>query len=430
VALISLAEKSLMRRREDADGEPRFWMLETVREFARGQADATKTHVNPTATHAEYFFVLAEEAAPHLVGREQHAWLDRLEQDNANLRGALEHLTEHAPAQAVRMAGNLGVFWEIRGYAPEAQRRINDALTAAPTDSPGRAQALFYSGRLALLLGDTANAKPLLLEALTLARDQGEERVAINAMSHLGWAADASGDAERATARHQEAVTAARTAGDDWALGVALNNYGSWLARTDVHGGRELVEEALRLRRRIGEPRAIALTAANLADLVLDAGELDDADTLSDEALTAAREIDYKAMISVALCTRAVISLLRDHVQSAGAQLREAVETATETHEAEGAARLLSVAGTVAAIQGEPTTAAKLWSASERISRGVIEEALAASSLRAQWQPEARAAVPDQTAWDAAWRAGRELSLDDALELAHRATDSIHALHP
>jgi predicted ATPase/class 3 adenylate cyclase len=424
---ISLAEKSLLRRREDADGEPRFWMLETVREFAREQAVATETDTSAAETHAEYFFGLTEEAAPQLVGREQHSWLDRLEREHANLRGALEHLTEHAPAQAVRMAGNVNWFWEIRGYAPEARRRITDALAAAPSDSPGRALALFTSGRMALLLGETAEAEPLLLEALSLARHHGEERVAINAISHLGWTAAASGDQERATARHQEALTAARSAGDDWSLGVALNNCAMWFAQTDNRRARELAEEALNIRRRIGEPRAIAITADNLAAAALEDGELDYADTLTNEALIASRKIDYKAMISKALVTRAVISLLRDDIQSAGSHLREAVEMAHDAHDVVTAAVLLSVAGTMAAIQDEPITAAKLWSASERFqNQGATEEIPAATRLRGRWQPDARAAAPEQTTLDAAWNAGAELTLDDALELARRATDRVH----
>jgi predicted ATPase/class 3 adenylate cyclase len=425
--LISLAEKSLLRRREDADGEPRFWMLETVREFAREQAAATETNAGASETHAQYFFALAEDAAPQLVGREQHAWLDRLERDHANLRVALEHLTEHAPAKAVRMAGNLSQFWDIRGYAPEARRRLDHALAAALTDSPGRAQALFWSGRMELQLGrETAEVEPLLMEALSLAREHGEERIAIVATSHLGWIAGASGDSERATARHEQAVAAARTAGDDWALGVALNNYAEAFTRIDCRRARELTEEALRIRRRIGEPRAIAITAGNLAVIALDAGDMDSADSINHEALRASREIDYKAMIASALGTRAIISLLRDDIQAADAQFREAVETAREAHHVLAAATLLSVAGTVAAIRHEPIAAATLWSASERLqSQGLSEETLAAGELRARWQPVTRTAAPDQTTWDAACKTGAELSLDHALDLALRATGSI-----
>jgi tetratricopeptide (TPR) repeat protein len=401
-------------------------MLETVREFALEQAGASKTDAGAAGRHAEYFFELTEDAAPHLAGREQRSWLDRLEADHANLRGALEHLTEHAPAEAVRMAGNMDWFWDIRGYAPKAHRRLTDALAVAPADSPGRAHALMWLARMALLSGrETAEAEALLLEALALARDQGEELVVVQAASHLGVIARASGDSERAIAHNQEALAAARAAGDDFALGVALNNYAMSFARTDKRRARELADEALLIRRGIGEPRAIALTAANLADLVLDNGELDYADTLSDEALRASREIEYKGIIAYALGTRAIVSLLRDDIPSAGAQLREAVATAREAHDLETAALLLSVAGTVAAMQHEPITAASLWSASDRVASGVLDESLAASRLRARWQPDARADVPDQTTWDAAWTAGAELSLDDALELAHRATDSV-----
>jgi hypothetical protein len=82
-----------------------------------------------------------------------------------------------------------------------------------------------------------------------------------------------------------------------------------------------------------------------LANFVLDAGELDYAESLSDEALTASREIEYKRIIAHALGTRGIISLLRDDIQSAGAQLQEAVATAREAHDVETAALLLSVAG-------------------------------------------------------------------------------------
>jgi predicted ATPase/class 3 adenylate cyclase len=425
-ALISLAEKSLLRRREDADGEPRFWMLETVREFAVEQAIASNSHLDAGETHAEYFLALTDEAAPHQIGREQRSWFDRLERDHANLRVALEYLTEHAPAKAVRMAGNLVWFWEIRGYTPEAERRIRDALAAAPADSPRRAQALLHVGRFVLLLGgEFVDAEPLLQEALSLARDEADERVAINAMSHLGWAAEAAGDQQRAMDFKAQALAAARSGEDDWILALALNNHADSSKRTDVRTARAFFEEALLIRRRIGEPRAIALTASNLAGLVLDAGEIDYADTLSDEALTAARNLDYKGMIAAVLSTRAIISLIRNDIQSAGAQIREGIEMARDAHTLDEAATLLSAAGTLAAKQTEPLTAATLWSASEEAhSRGVIEEAQAAATLRAQSQPDTRAATPDQTTWDEAWKTGAELSLDDALALAHRVSDS------
>ncbi len=99
--LSSLAEKSLLGLREDPDGEPRFWMLETIREFALGRAAAAEGNADGANRHANWFLSLSEQAAPHLLGPEQGEWLERLERDHANLRAALEYLTEHAPGLAL-----------------------------------------------------------------------------------------------------------------------------------------------------------------------------------------------------------------------------------------------------------------------------------------------------------------------------------------
>jgi predicted ATPase len=105
--LLSLAEKSLVRRREDPDCEPRFWMLETIREYALERAIANGVSAAVTARHAEHFSALADEAAPHLLGPEQRRWLDRIECDYANVRAALEYLIPTDSALAVRMRGTL-----------------------------------------------------------------------------------------------------------------------------------------------------------------------------------------------------------------------------------------------------------------------------------------------------------------------------------
>lgn len=428
-SLISLRDKSLLRHRDDPDAEPRFWMLETIRAFALERALAEGTAEVAAAQHAGHFLALTEEAAPHLLGKEQRHWLDRLEQEQPNLRAALDHLTEHAPAQAIAMAGNLSWYWTIRGYAPEARRRLNDVLGSAPSDSPRRAGALSAAGQTALQLGEGAEAEPLLLEALSLAKRDGDERLAVLTLSHLGWAAEILGDRSSSTDRHEEAIAAARAAGDDWALGVALNNYAVMApTRGDVERARTMLEEALLIRRRVGEPRAIALTAGNLAEVALDAGDLVYADTLINEALTQAREIDFRPIIASALVTRAVISLQRGDLERAGAQLNEAIEPIRATYDIEAAASLLSAAGTVAAIQRAPVRAAMLWAAAERARARIgLGETPASGRLRTRWQPRARTAVPDASSWDVARRAGAQLALDDALALAASAQENIES---
>jgi predicted ATPase/class 3 adenylate cyclase/DNA-binding winged helix-turn-helix (wHTH) protein len=418
--LLSLAEKSLLRRREDADREPRLWMLETIREFAFHRLAAEGGAMEAAERHAEHFLAVTEEAAAHLLGREQRRWVERLECDYPNLRAALDHLTKHAPAAAVLMAANLEWFWIVRGYAVEGRRRLAEALASASVETSARAQALAAAGQMALQLGEAAEAEPLLLEALSLASHKREARVVVLTLSHLGWAAEALGDHTNSTARHRQAIAAARAAEDNWALAIALNNCAIMTARLgDLEQARTFLEESLLLGRGIGEPRAIALAANNLAEIALNAGDLENADTLINEALTQAREVDFRSIIASALGTRAVISLQRGDLETATAQLEEAIEPTRSAYDIEGAASLLSVAGTIAAIRHEPLRAAKLWAAADHARARIgLAEAPTVDKLRAQWHPKARAAAPDAASWDAACASGTEISLDDALDFA------------
>jgi predicted ATPase/class 3 adenylate cyclase len=418
--LFSLAEMSLLRSSEDPDRETRFSMLETVRGFALERLAADGRATDAAERHAEHFFALTEHAAPHLVGREQRHWVERLERDHSNLRAAIDHLIEHEPERAVQMAGNLEWFWVVRGYAAEGGTRLAKALESVPAHSPSRGRALAAAGQIALHAGRPVEALPLLLQALELAREEGDDRGRVLALTHLGWAYEATGDRVKASVSHQEAVAIAQAADDAWTLGLALNNYAIMIARAgEVDRARTLLDESLLLARQTGEPRAIALAANNLTQIALDAGDLEQADALNTEALAQARAIESRPMIATALETEALIALLRGDVDDATSQLRAAVEAMRLALDVEAAASLLCVAGTLAAIRHEPLRAARLWSAGDHHRARVgLRETPTIEGLQAEWQPRARAAAPDEASWDAAWAAGARISLDDALALA------------
>ena len=183
-----------------------------------------------------------------------------------------------------------------------------------------------------------------------------------------------------------------------------------------------MLEEALRLRRRIGEPRAIALTANNLAELALDAGDLDYAETLIDEAITRAREIDFWTLISRTEGSWAVLSLAQGDLDSARAHLHEAILVGPR-HDVENAAALLSVAGSIAAARGAPTEAAMLWAAADRARlRASDVDTPTHLMLRARYEAEARASVHGAATWEAARAAGGEISVEEALAMADGAS--------
>lgn len=423
--LISLSEKNLVRRREDSDSEPRFWMLETIREFAAEQSVANGTAEAAADQHAEYFFALAEAAAAELVGPEQLRWLNRLEDDYPNLRAALAHLRETSPSRAVRMAGALGWFWDTRGYPPEVVRQLTDVLATAPADSPARAGALFWAARFVTILGDPGTSRGMLLEALPLL-GEGEERLVVLTLSFLAMTAYALGDHPTGTAYHRQSIAAGRSSGDDWALGVALQNcaatephYAPDPPNTrDIEKGIAMFEEALTLLRRAGEPRIIAQATRNLATFVIDTGDLDYAQQLIEEALALSRELRFPMNVVASLINRAVISLARGEQRSASRDLGEAIQIGLGS-DIEEEVNLLSTTAILAAMRGEVAHAAMLWAATDQMRRRIrYRERPAVKGLRAKWQEQEQADVPDRTVWDAAWHAGAGMTIDDAVALA------------
>ena len=414
--LISLAAKSLLRRREDSDSEPRLWMLETIREFALERAAVEGATEEAAAGHADHFLAFTVEAEPELIGKQQREWLDRLEDDHLNLRAALDHLTERDPAKAVIMAGNLTWFWTIRGYATEAWRRLNDVLAVAPADAPGRGLAVYGASDIAVQLNDDLDVRELLLQAVALAKAEGNQRLASVALSHLAVQTGRLGDQEAMKALHEEAIATARTARDGWALAITLNNYAiAESLRADSRRSLSMLGQALDAVRPTGDLFMIAIIANNIAEESLNLGDLKRAETLSAEALELAREIKFRSMVTGALVVQALTSLERGDIEHARAQLAEAIRTSSPWG-LESAALLLATAGTIAAIARQPVSAAKLWGAAEHARQRVgLDETPAIARLRNRWQPAAAATLDGQPAWDDAWKTGGELTIDDAL---------------
>jgi predicted ATPase len=163
--MASLVDKSLLRQEEQAEGETRFWMLQTLREFGleqlakNGELEATRQ------AHAEFYLQLAEEAQPSLRTTEQGRWMARLEQEHENLRAALfwlltqaqggsEQSTQQAE-HALRLCTALSWFWYIRGYIREGQTFMEQALALRESvAAPVRARALYTAADLAFYLED------------------------------------------------------------------------------------------------------------------------------------------------------------------------------------------------------------------------------------------------------------------------------------
>ena len=137
----SLLGHSLLRRRVDPDGEPRYWMLETIREFARAQLERAGTLKGYQRLHANHFISLAEQAEPELWSVDQAVWSTRLDCDHDNFRAALAWALSAGEADsALRLVGALEPYWETRGHIVEGRRWLTAALAAESSSAAGGAR--------------------------------------------------------------------------------------------------------------------------------------------------------------------------------------------------------------------------------------------------------------------------------------------------
>ncbi len=280
--LQSLVEKSLLR----FTGE-RFWMLETIREYAADRLEQSQGSKALRRRHAEYFLQLAEEAEPHLTGAEQGMWMERLEAEHDNFRLALDTLRRAGSgAEELKLVGALMRFWYVRGYLREGRSRCEEALAAHSDQSPPRLKALFGAGLLAHRLGDYQEAEALNEERLTLARRLGDAEHVASSLTGVGISAQALGDYERAAAAFTESAELARAGGYAWALAIAVWNLGEVaLEQGDYAQTRALFDESLGLFRELGDERKIIECLAGLGVLASREGRRDEAEALLGEGL-------------------------------------------------------------------------------------------------------------------------------------------------
>jgi len=175
--LSSLLDKSLLRQEEMVEEEPRFVMLETIREYARERLEVSGEAEEIRRLHAEYFVALAEQGASEQQGPEEAAWLERLDLEHDNMRAALSWMLESEEAGAgLRLSGALWRFWWMRGHYSEGRRWLEEALAKDGRASAVRAKALEAVGWLADDQGDIDRAVAAAEEGLSLSANKDREQ--------------------------------------------------------------------------------------------------------------------------------------------------------------------------------------------------------------------------------------------------------------
>jgi predicted ATPase/class 3 adenylate cyclase len=417
--LASLVDKSLLRTEEHTGAEVRYTMLETIREFARERLEQGGAADTFDRKRALYFLELAERADPELKLRDQGAWLTRLESEHDNLRGSLEWAISNEPDVALRMSAALWMFWYMRGHVSEGRRWLNRALAVADTSwTKTRAKALDGAGYLEGEQGDGKEGLALIRESLMSARQAGSPEDVAAAATHLSVFV-MEDDLVESLALGEEAVAAARLAGDRHMLAVAYNNLGE-VARVagDNVRATTLYEQSYLLRKELGDASRIALSLVNLGEMAFIAGDNDRALALTSEGLELARAVGDKRHLSFALADLGWIALAQGRYDESRSRLREALVLSRELgHKGYAVVSLLALAG-VAAAEGDAPTAARLAGAAQAHGASIRRDPSSADAGLHLRHLEAARLTCDADVWAAAWREGAAMDLDEAMDYA------------
>ncbi|HVA92303.1 MAG TPA: tetratricopeptide repeat protein [Chloroflexota bacterium] len=274
--LESLVAKSLLSRRADeGQAEPRFAMLETVREFGLEQLDACEETTLIRDRHLSWCVGLAEEADVGMQSGAQAAWVERLHTESANLRAAIQWAaTPGGPddrgRSGVRIGTALWHFWQARGRLSEGRAAIAVFDGHPGIVGPLRARADTAAGNLALLQGDLSGAAVLLERSAEAWRGVGDAGGLASALNSWGQVALFQGSPDRAQALLEEGLTLMREVGNSRSLAAALTSLGHLAhSRGRYERAREAYEESLGLVREFNQPQVLALALTNLGTVSL-----------------------------------------------------------------------------------------------------------------------------------------------------------------
>jgi predicted ATPase/DNA-binding winged helix-turn-helix (wHTH) protein len=368
----SLVDKSLLRQEEQANGEPRFRMLETIREY--GLECLTSSGEEPTGrhAHADYYRALVEAAEPALTGPEQAVWLDRLETEHDNLRAALRWAEESGEAETgLRLVGALYEFWLVRGHLREGREWLRRLLLAtSSTRTLARAKVLTGAGHMAHNLGDYTAAWTLFEEALAIWQEQGDQRGLATALNNLGWVAVHRGDYPAARALSEESLALWQALGDKGGMATALNNLGFVAYFQGEYAAADaLHQESLGLQRELGDQRGIAVALGLIGRTAQRRGDYRQAMVLLEESLRLFRDMGVKQLFAWAASFLADVAHEQGNAECATALLEESVTVFRDIGDKDGLAYTLSILGTIPQARGDAGQAQALYEESLRLCR-------------------------------------------------------------
>ena len=418
--MASMVDKSLVHQIEQKNGESRFLMLETIREYARGKLKESGEDGPTRRAHAAYCLVLAEEEASEQGGADGAEWLERFALEHDNLRAALEWLTETGDAEwGLRLGAALFRFWETREYLIEGRNRLAKLLKMPQAAAPPKARerVLFAAGVLALAQGDYAAGEGLLRESLEVARQLGDKQGAAVSLNALGTMARVQGHLAVAPPLLEESLALWRELGDQKAIARALSNLANVVKlQGDYSRARALCGECLSIFRALGDQNGVAWSLNNEGDIAHDEGQSAAARTLYQQGLAIFRELGDRWGVATTLADLGTLAREQRDCATADSLYKESLRVFQALGHKRGIARLLECFASLAAAQAQPQRALRLAGAARALRQGIGAPRSPADQTRLDALLDPARKSLSEAAVAAAWSEGWATPTDKAIE--------------
>jgi predicted ATPase/class 3 adenylate cyclase len=368
--LSALAETSLLRVLRAEDVEPRFMMLETVREFALEKLDLDPDAEPIRERHARTFAALLDEAAEHRDQPGDADSLKRLAAELDNLRAAMRWALDHGQFElALHMADAAWPFMLTYGYTHEGLLWSNEILRLTAQEAmPLRARVALGAGWLNHQLGALRAGQDLFVEALATARRTGDLALTTAALGGLAFVVHEQGNFAEALRLADEALAAAEQLGGGSQVARALARRAEFIVLSgDVERGGVAAERAIAAAEAIGHSGGIAAAQDTLGLARRLGGHADEAVQLLVSAVALHESLGYKANAAEAMLRLADALLLQGNIDRATDQCLSALKLAREAANQRRIAGGLRVAASLAVARGDVPRAARLVRAAGKL---------------------------------------------------------------
>jgi predicted ATPase/DNA-binding winged helix-turn-helix (wHTH) protein len=421
-----LADKSLIVV-DERDGEARYRLLDTIREYAREKLDQSDEGPPAAAAHRAWFLALATRAAAELNGPAQSAWLARLETEHDNFRAALRASAEPdaEPDALLELCCALARFWEIRGHWQEGHAWLTEALARwGRASAVWRANALDWAGYLARYQGMLDEARARFEECIAIRREFGDRAGLAAAIFGLAAVFEALNDFERAEALAEEAASLYREVGDARGVAQSLTMLAILAcAQGRTERGRAWFEESLEVFRGLGDVRNEGVVLHNIGEAAFLDGDYEEAVRRLRQSREVTEGLGFRHLLANSATLLGTVEHARGNRVAAISLFAEALTIQREINDGQGLATTMEALACALEEGGAGLDAARLAGAAAAL-RERLGAPLAPSDgeVLARCLEAARQAFGERAA--AELEEGKHLPLEAAIEYALELADA------